>query len=1018
MVNLFYNSVLFYTFTTVVFYFLPMNYISSAGNSNGRVDAMYKYDDGKVHALSDRVYYLKSSQYVSPDTSLIAAIYVEELGTIVNAHRITVYGNDPNKISAYGAYVRNGGKLNLITSNFRDIPGLRAQNAVISMIAGEISGTSHAVYASGREADIDLVSVNIDIAPNNLNVKGIGIVSDFGATVKISESTVTFNQCGSFSTRFGGRYLLNTMFITGKGQSEETIIDGDGAMGRLPEAFQVSQGGDVHLKRSTIQLKYMHGFLIKNFLGYVNENGKVLQKYNLSDGFKDTNIKVERSNIYVQGEGAYGLRFNIFAPEELAEALRKRDDEKLFETEKVIIGKAFVYLSQTNMTVPDGVAIYAKGAKDYGVTGVLELSEETKISGDLLLKAENNSSLLVKASASSLIGGTRVEDISAVDLELARGSTWYIKKSQSKGLQASNSSLSSISLSDSTIIFDEDISDGYQTLRIGKKTNHEKNKAILSAHEKAYSATGDAQIKLNTFLNDEGFFDSQKTDRILIYGDVSGTTLIHMQNFLKMTGKEIHNGKDQSISLIQVSGMAQEDSFKLSGEYATIGGFPYQYYLRGYGPGSSFGEADPKNRLVEGDGKFWDFRLEGIYMNPEGDSFKTVSVTYSLPEPVEPSSSGLVPTLSTPVSSPLPISSDTEDSSSPDAEPTASSSESVEPSSPPIFSVKTDFESNSRIRAVVPQVPTYFLLPNALFHAGLMDLISQNKKLEIMRGTSHGSLQSDQNTAFFISSYGGGHHYASNLSAFEYGYGAELDYTALEAGILLKEIESLYSRALFGVMGTYGSLSLNPQDVEYSKKSPFDRWSVSVYGGLQNDMGLYMGGVFSYGLFRGDVFTIVRDKTATLKGKQFNVSLTGGKTFTMRHKGIFFDPQIQLIYQSLQFDRVRDVDNLDVDLGKLDQWIARFGGRFTKVLSSSEEGRVVSFYNKLYLSRSFEEKQVVSFKKDFQLGAFGSSLEAGLGFNAQLSSKFALHGDVTYQRRLTKAGFSGVSFSAGLRHFF
>ncbi|EJF84856.1 hypothetical protein MCY_01408, partial [Bartonella rattimassiliensis 15908] len=37
---------------------------------------------------------------------------------------------------------------------------------------------------------------------------------------------------------------------------------------------------------------------------------------------------------------------------------------------------------------------------------------------------------------------------------------------------------------------------------------------------------------------------------------------------------------------------------------------------------------------------------------------------------------------------------------------------------------------------------------------------------------------------------------------------------------------------------------------------------------------------------------------------------------------------------------------------------------------------------------------------------------------ARLSSKLFLHGDVIYQRRLKKAGFSGTSFSAGLRHLF
>ncbi|EJF75956.1 outer membrane autotransporter barrel domain-containing protein, partial [Bartonella sp. DB5-6] len=198
-----------------------------------------------------------------------------------------------------------------------------------------------------------------------------------------------------------------------------------------------------------------------------------------------------------------------------------------------------------------------------------------------------------------------------------------------------SSSLSTVSLSDSTLIFDESMPHGYQTLHIGKKTDvNEGDKVVLSTYKKAYNAEGNVQIMLKTFLNDEGLFDPKKTDRILIYGDVSGTTLVHMQNFQKTSDKEIRDGKDQSISLIQVSGSAQEDSFKLSGSYTTVNGFPYQYRIRGYGPGSSFGEADATQRLVEGDGKFWDFRLEGIYVNPESDSPETVIIT---PSPSEPS---------------------------------------------------------------------------------------------------------------------------------------------------------------------------------------------------------------------------------------------------------------------------------------------------------------------------------------------------------------------------------------------
>ncbi|WP_455465744.1 autotransporter outer membrane beta-barrel domain-containing protein [Bartonella sp. B39] len=1104
--NVFYKHAFLYNFTTAILYFLQVTYVSAAGSSSDTGEAFYKCDDRKTHFLADKVYYLKNSQEAAP----IAAIYVEKAGTVVNASQITVMGDNPDKISAYGVYVSNGGKLNLTAADFKDIPALRAQNAVISMTVGEIKGVSHAIYASGRETDITLVSVNIDIQPDNLKVKGIGIMSGFDAMIRMSDGSVNFNQIGSFSTRFGGRYILDTMGITGQGKREEAKTDGDGAMGVLPEAFEVFQGGDVHLKNNFIHLNNMHAFLIKNFSGYVDDNGKLIQKYGSPDGFKNTSIKLEKNNISVKGEGVHGLYFNVLAPEELAKILGQRNNEKILETQTVLTGKAFVYLSQTNMTVLDGIAIYAKGNRGYEVKGILELSEETKISGDLLLKAENNSSLLVKASASSLTGGTRVEDSSTIDLELTHGSTWYLTKSKYNGLQDSVSSLSSLSLSNSTLIFDdEDLSSGYQTLRIGKKTDIAEEGKILYglADQKAYTAVGNVQIKLSAFLNDDGLFDPQQTDRILIYGDVSGRTLIHMQNFLKTSHKEVRGGKDQSISLIQVSGTAQEDSFKLADDYTTVNGFPYQYRLRGYGPGSSFGKADSRNRLVEGEGDFWDFRLEGVYIKSEAEFSETIPITpisipFVLLEPgdlsssepsasVDPSLYSSVPITPTSISSvpsdqsnpiptdssptpstsvtPTPSPSAPSDSSNPiptdsaptppstSVTPTPSPSAPSDPSDPtptdptstppstsvtptytyselsdpsdsiptdplpsptPSIPVNPDVQNEPRIKAVVPQVPTYLLLPNALFHAGLMDLTTQNRKLETMRSASRGSLKDGENTAFFIRGYGGSHHYASNLSASEYGYGAELDYSALEAGVLLKEIESSYSRTFFGVTGTYGNLSLHPLNVEQSKKSPFDKWSVAAYGSLQHDAGFYMDGLLSYGLFRGDIFTLARGKTATLKGKQFNASMTSGKTFTVGHKGFVFDPQVQLIYQHLQFGGMRDIDGLDIDMGKFNQWTARAGGRLTKFLALFEEGRVISFYGKLYLMRSFGDRQFVSFKNDFQLGDFGSSLEVGLGFNAKLSSKFVLHGDINYQHRLIKAGFSGMSFSGRLQYHF
>ncbi|WP_246786314.1 autotransporter outer membrane beta-barrel domain-containing protein, partial [Bartonella doshiae] len=54
----------------------------------------------------------------------------------------------------------------------------------------------------------------------------------------------------------------------------------------------------------------------------------------------------------------------------------------------------------------------------------------------------------------------------------------------------------------------------------------------------------------------------------------------------------------------------------------------------------------------------------------------------------------------------------------------------------------------------------------------------------------------------------------------------------------------------------------------------------------------------------------------------------------------------------------------------------------------------------------------------FHLDPMGTSIEGGMGINAHLTSNIALHGDVSYQYKLQKAGVSGISVSGGIRYHF
>ncbi|WP_026500772.1 autotransporter outer membrane beta-barrel domain-containing protein [Bartonella grahamii] len=339
------------------------------------------------------------------------------------------------------------------------------------------------------------------------------------------------------------------------------------------------------------------------------------------------------------------------------------------------------------------------------------------------------------------------------------------------------------------------------------------------------------------------------------------------------------------------------------------------------------------------------------------------------------------------------------------------------PVPPSVFEPSSHFEPN--VRVIVPQVLTYILVPNTLFYAGLMDISNQNKQLQALRTVSGRLLKNDENSALFLRGYGGHHHYTSNLSALKYGdYGGELDYNALEASILLKKIESAYSTTSFGIMGNYGKLFLQPRKVKQSQESIFDKWTITAYGSMQHDTGLYVDGLFSYGLFNGNVLTLERGKTAALRGKPLSVSLTAGKTFMIGSRYFIFEPQVQFVYQNLQFHKTRDIDNFNIDMQSPDHWGMRIGGYLTKTLTFTKDAHVLSFYGKLHFIRSFDDKQFVYFKDAFQLGSFGSSLEAGFGVFSQLSPKIIFHSDLIYQHKFTNAGFSGTHFSGGLSYHF
>ncbi|AGF74893.1 autotransporter [Bartonella australis AUST/NH1] len=1007
------------TLTTSLFSFLlGINIAMSAEPVEppgcGEKGQSYFCNDGAKHILGNKSYHIDGASRAQQDSpESLVAMTVEERGTSVNAKNINIIGTadlaDSNMFTGpfqmrsktaivpknYGLFIGNGASVVLSDSAFEDVVvGIATDGGSVIVNRGMIEA-KFGVFASGEGAFAVLTGTKIKANNPEPNFPYAAVTALDNAYVKMEDGLVDIKNTGGFHVNAGGYLHLNGVAVTShndalvwKNNASVWRSNAEGQQNDEEEPeYRVTEksgfhslfdfrGGGINFKNGSAVATNAVGLLIRE-----PEDGA-------GGTIKFHDVNIENSAITVKGGKSYGIyfsagKFKKYYLDEYDDQMQKdeedddegeEDDDDDYEEEeeddveeydngydeegdeykkKLSSDQWLIRLERASLSVPDNVALYASDA-EYSI----HLSQGAEISGDLLLDVNGGSFVSIFADDSSLKGGSRVGKGASAHLSLSNGSTWIVTQRKWKGPQvrysASNvgdsfSSISFVSLSDSSIIFERPTSTGYQTLSIGNGV------------KEVYVADGDARL----YLNAGGLPGNQASDQLFIHGDVFGTTTIHVRSIPEGSERNMRNKEDSPvISLIQVSGKAQEDSFRLGSGYVTLNGLPYPYHLRAYGTRFSLeGErgAERKRRSLSADideqqlllvdvgdqdgEEFWDFRLENEYVK---------------------SSSGS--------------------------------------------------HSEAKVRAVVPQVSTYLLLPNAIFHSGLMDVSNQNKQAEAMRAASQEFL--NKRTSFFTNAYGGRHCYASNLSQMKYGYGGDIHYDAAEAGVFLKAVESGSVVGFFGAMGTYGKFSLQPEDVEGSKKSKFEKWSAAVYGSLQHNTGLYVNGLLSYGLFEGDVSTDARGKTASIKGKPLSASLTSGKAFAVESEGLVFDPQVQLIYQRIFFDKARDIDNFDIDMGQPEQWTMRVGGRLSKRLMTNSASHSVSLYGKLYVSNDLHNKQFVSFGDDFQLGALGSSLEAGAGVHAQLSSKFALYGDLSYQHKLTSAGFSGTSFSGGMRYRF
>ncbi|MGF7158083.1 autotransporter outer membrane beta-barrel domain-containing protein [Bartonella heixiaziensis] len=735
-------------------------------------------------------------------------------------------------------------------------------------------------------------------------------------------------------------------------------------------------------------------------------HAKEIKANTVYKGLETTNgiINIEDSTITVQRGGAGGIVFY------------ETPKNKVKEGEQVVNQ---VNLTNTKLLVEDGVGIRGP----YGSKAVAEVHlKDSEIHADMLLRNKTKRkyhdddtlpvSLTLTADNSIVEGRARTLKINTTVLTLSNNSKWYLKVSQedidtdfntfnfdlSDIKQRALSTVSVLNLNNSSIVFNAPhalAKSQYQTLSVGRTAEVYKSRDnMIPTVETAYHATGDARIYFNTEWSSGLAKEQQKTDRLLIHGNVSGTTAIYfnsLSNNEKVKAEDSVPSNMRGISLIQVSGKAEEDSFKLANGYTTMDGLPYKYTLNAYGPTSSRGKANAQQSV-----------LGEVSQESEENTLKDYTSYVIKGNTIEGVSEN-----------------DKGESASNHGE--AGSVQKLLREADNFWDFRLQsatLDSEAKIKALVPQVASYLVMPQALFSAGLSDVSNQNTLLDTMQ-TKALETKGNKNKGIFLSTYGNKITFSSSRSSLQYGYGADIHYGALQAGVILAALEDQNITTNFGLLGTYGRLAFTPKDMEGADKSTLDKWSLAAYGGIRHINGIYVNALFSYGALKGNISTTPRGNTAELNdANTFSASATIGQKIETNAEGLFFEPQAQLIYQRLMLGTLSDVDGFDVNIGTPHQWLVRIGGRLTQNISTMKEGSAVSLYGKLNVIRAFGDNGAIKIGDTFHLDSMKDSVEGGLGVNAQLSQNITLHADVNYQQKLQKAGMSGIYLSGGVRYRF
>lgn len=321
--------------------------------------------------------------------------------------------------------------------------------------------------------------------------------------------------------------------------------------------------------------------------------------------------------------------------------------------------------------------------------------------------------------------------------------------------------------------------------------------------------------------------------------------------------------------------------------------------------------------------------------------------------------------------------------------------------------------------ALAPQVPAYLSAPVGLAYYTQALTDDLHKRLGELRDGQ----RSGTGGELFLRYLGSNLSWQSNRGLSDYGFDADIDYSAVQLGGNLLQLDGVSDSLRGGMAYTRGNTRIRPHAADGYSSTSFDSDSVSFYGTWQRDSGFYLDGALSWSWHRGDTDIARQKEVAKLKADGWSASLESGYPFVFAN-GLRLEPQAQLTWMRLKFDDATDKDGVKVAFDDDDQTIGRLGARLDRTWQDDAQREYTPYLRANY-SHGWGGGAKVKvgaagsdIGQDFTSGRFGQMWDVGVGTTTRFRNDLSLYAEADYRKEIDGNGAKGWRYNAGVRWTF